>query len=266
MDHRPRPRWRGGAHPPPPGRPLVVAHRGASAAQPENTVAAFLAAKELGADWVELDVHLLADGALAVHHDPVLRDGRPLAGLRGGDLPPGVPLLPEALDACAGMGVNVEVKGEGVAAVAAAGAVVALAGRSPLAERVLVSSFDWRAVDRVRAAAPWLATGLLAFVVPDPRALVAAAARRGCAAVHPHAALVDAGFVAAAHEAGLAVTVWTVDDPVRMAELAADGVDGIVTNVPDVARQALDPATVAQDHERSADGAAPRHHHGSADP
>lgn len=266
MDDRQGTRWAGGAHPPAPGLPLVVAHRGASAAQPENTVAAFRAARELGADWVELDVHLLADGALAVHHDPVLRDGRAVAGLRAGDLPPGVPLLPEALDACAGMGVNVEVKGEGGAAVAAAGAVVALVGRSPLAERVLVSSFDWRAVDRARAGAPGLATGLLAFVVPDPAGLVAAAARRGCAAVHPHAALVDAAFVAAAHEAGLAVTVWTVDDPVRMGELAADGVDGIVTNVPDVARRALANATVAQDEERSADGAAPGHHHGSANP
>ena len=57
--------------------PLVVAHRGASAAHPPgNTVAAFAAAVALGADWVELDVRLTADGALVVHHDPDLPDGR----------------------------------------------------------------------------------------------------------------------------------------------------------------------------------------------
>lgn len=226
--------------PAPPGRPLVVAHRGASAAEPENTVAAFRAARRLGADWVELDVHLLADGDLAVHHDPVLSDGRRLRALRRADLPAGVPVLADAFEACAGMGVNVEVKGDGPAAAAgAAAAVVDAVGAAGAADRVVVSSFDWAAVEQVRELAPSVPTALLAFVVPDPAWFVAAAVDRGCVAVHPHAAVADAALVTAAHDAGLAVTVWTVDDPVWMAELAAGGVDGIVTNVPDVAVRAL---------------------------
>jgi glycerophosphoryl diester phosphodiesterase len=229
-----------------PGRPLVVAHRGASATCTENTLPAFRAARDLGADWVELDVHLLADGNLAVHHDGLLHDGRPLAALAAVDLPAHVPLLPSALDACAGMGVNVEVKGDGGTARAAAAAVVEVVDRLGAADRVLVSSFDWSAVDRVRALAPDLPTALLAFVVADRAALIGAAVERGCAAVHPHAGLVDGAFAAAAHEAGLAVIVWTVDDPVHMAELVAAGVDGIVTNVPDVARRVVDGGPVAQ--------------------
>jgi glycerophosphoryl diester phosphodiesterase len=217
---------------------LVIAHRGASAAHRENTVEAFVAARELGADWVELDVHLLADGALGVHHDPLLGDGRALADLAAADLPAHVPLLPAALDACAGMGVNVEVKGHARTAAAVLAVLDERGGR----DEVLVSSFDWAAVDAVRAAAPGVPTALLAFLLDDPARLVAAAARRGCAAVHPHVGMADPGLVAAAHGAGLAVNVWTVDDPVRMAELVAAGVDGIVTNVPDVARQVVDAA------------------------
>lgn len=235
------PRWAGGDHPGREGRPLVVAHRGASAAFPENTVAAFAAARDLGADWVELDVHALADGAVAVHHDHVLADGRPLAAVRAGDLPAGVPLLDEALAACAGMGVNIEVKAppggdpDQRAATAVAEAVAAGGHHG----RVVVSSFDWGAVDRVAAVDPAVPTALLASAA-DPGRLVAAARRRGCVAVHPHVALVDRHLVAAAHGDGLAVTAWTVDDPLAMGRLLAAGVDGIVTNVPDVARRVVD--------------------------
>lgn len=221
-----------------PDHPLVIAHRGASASFPENTLPAFRAAREAGADWVELDVHLLADGGLAVHHDPMLGDGRALARLTAADLPDAVPLLPAALDACDGMGVNVEVKGDARTAAAVVATLEERGGR----DEVLVSSFDWGAVDHVRAAAPQVPTGLLAVLVDDPARLVDEAARRGCVAVHPHAALAGPGLVAAAHDAGLAVNVWTVDDPVRMAELVAAGVDGIVTTVPDVARRVVDGA------------------------
>jgi hypothetical protein len=65
--------------------PLVIAHRGASAHHPENTIAAFRGAAEAGADMVELDVRITADGALAVHHDAQLGDGQPLAGREGPD-------------------------------------------------------------------------------------------------------------------------------------------------------------------------------------
>ena len=96
----------------PADRPLVLAHRGASARARENTLAAFSLAADLGADWVELDVRTTADGALVLHHDPELPDGRVVAEVPVGELPHDVPTLAAALDLCdeAGLGVNVELK------------------------------------------------------------------------------------------------------------------------------------------------------------
>lgn len=106
-------------------------------------------------------------------------------------------------------------------------------------ERILVTSFAWELVDRVRALAPEVPTGLLAFDLasaPDP---VAAAVAGGHRAVHPWDPFVDEAFVARAHAAGIEVNTWTVDDPDRIAALAALGVDAVITNLPDVARRVL---------------------------
>ncbi len=85
-------------------RPQVFAHRGASAARPENTLDAFRHARELGADWVELDVRAhRATTRFVVHHDAHLPDGRALGRPRSAELPASVPTLDEALDACAGL-------------------------------------------------------------------------------------------------------------------------------------------------------------------
>src|SRR3954452_22090130 len=88
----------------------IFAHRGASARYTENTVSAFQGARDLGADWVELDVRRTADGSLAVHHDAHLPDGRRIVELHAADLPDTVPDLAGALDACEPLGVNVEIK------------------------------------------------------------------------------------------------------------------------------------------------------------
>src|SRR3712207_2848382 len=88
----------------------VIAHRGASASHPENTVAAFREARRVGASMVELDVRRTADAHLAVHHDATLPGGQPLNRVFARDLPPWVPLFDEALEACAGMVVNAEIK------------------------------------------------------------------------------------------------------------------------------------------------------------
>jgi glycerophosphoryl diester phosphodiesterase len=190
---------------------LVIAHRGASAERPENTLAAFAHAAALGADWVELDVWATADGTLAVVHD------RP----EPGPLPPGVPDLAAALEACGPMGVNVEIKGAPVDAVAAV--VRAWGGE------VLVSSFAADVVDEARAAG--LPTAQLTWAVDRPVAdVVADVAARGHLAWHPHRSLVDAAAVEATHGAGLRLNTWTVDDPAEVAVLAALGVDGVVTN------------------------------------
>ena len=88
----------------------VIAHRGASRAERENTLEAFRRAGLMGADAVELDVRRTADGAMAIHHDASLSDGRLICELQAADLPAHIPLLSAALDACEGMWVNIEIK------------------------------------------------------------------------------------------------------------------------------------------------------------
>jgi glycerophosphoryl diester phosphodiesterase len=222
-----------------------MAHRGASATHPENTVAAFLAAREQGAEWVELDARRTADGQVVVHHDAELPDGRPIVELPAAELPDTVPSLAAALEACAGMGVNIEIKNipgdpDHDAEAAIVDGVLAVMEGRPAGQQILITSFDLPTIDRVRERAPDVQTGWLLFAVPDLQAAVERAARHGHVAVHPFVAFVDEALVARAHRDGLAVNVWTVDDPDQMRHLVELGVDGIITNVPDVARQVVD--------------------------
>jgi glycerophosphoryl diester phosphodiesterase len=199
----------------------------------------------LGADWVELDVRRTADDALAVLHDAELADGRPLVEVPSADVPASIPTLSVALDACAGMGVNIEIKnltvdpdfdpGERVA-----DAVVALLAERAGSGEVLISSFNLATIDRVRALDPDLPTAWLVFDERDVDATIARTVRHGHRALHPYEAHVDRDLVDRAHAAGLVVNAWTVDDPDRMAELVTMGVDGLVTNVPDIARAVVD--------------------------
>jgi glycerophosphoryl diester phosphodiesterase len=226
---------------------LVIAHRGASSAFSENTLAAFAGAIAQGADGVELDVRRTADRRLALSHDDTLADGTVVVEAAFAALPPEIPDLPAALDVCAPLAVvNIEIKNwpedrDFDATESLAAAVVALLdARGELADgRNLVSSFHLPTIDRVRQLAPGLATGWLLGLIEDAGALVDKAAERGHAAVHPHHLFVDEAFVGRAHAAGLAVNTWTCDDPERIRHLAAMGVDAVITNVPDVALAAL---------------------------
>ena len=156
----------------------IIAHRGASAAYPENTVEAFRAAGELGASWVELDVRRTADGRLAVHHDAHLADGRAIVDVAGRDLPSTVPSLAEALDACAPLGVNVEIKNSPNDVdfdPTAALVELVVADIAACSQPILVSSFHPPTLDRVRAADATVATAQLTFELADPQRAVAAA-------------------------------------------------------------------------------------------
>ncbi len=211
---------------------LVLAHRGANRVAPENTVPAMAAAVELGADGVELDVHRTADGVLVVRHDADTPDG-PLGDLTLADLHAGQPEVPElsaVLDVCRGRLVNVEVKDSDPRA---ADALVALLGSRSDGDDVLVSSFDVATVDRVRAVAPHLPTGFLSFGLPPDDAL-AVAADHGHTAVHPDVwtlMQVDGpGFVLRAHDLGVRVNVWTVNDPEQLEQLRGAGVDAVITD------------------------------------
>ncbi|KAA0234186.1 MAG: Glycerophosphodiester phosphodiesterase [Acidimicrobiales bacterium] len=233
-----------------PSPPAVVAHRGASADHLENTIEAFRAALAQGADWVELDVRRTADAALAVHHDAALPDGRALVGLPAAELPPHVPQLGTALDACRGMGVNIEIKNlpgdpdfdpdDHLAVEVVAHLEARREDPGGIPQPVIVSSFNPETIARVRLLDPSIPTGWLVLEVPRPEQTVQRAVEAGHSALHPLAHVVDQTLVRTCHEAGLALNCWTVDEPARIRELVAIGVDGIVTNTPGVARRIVD--------------------------
>jgi len=220
----------------------VVAHRGASKAERENTLAAFRRAGAMGADAVELDVRRTRDGVLVVHHDADLADGAPIIELDRAHLTADVAEFGEALDACEGMWVNVEIKNDPkdpdfdpADSIADRTMEVLLARGEP--ERWLISSFRLETVDRCRAIADEhgvpIRTAWLTSRVPDD--VVEVLTARGHAALHPKVGRVTRELIERCHAAGIAVNTWTCDDPDRMAELISWGIDGICTNVPDVA-------------------------------
>ena len=214
---------------------LVVAHRGASVGVRQNTAEAFRRARELGADWVELDVRRTLDDVLVAHHDAHLPDGRLVARTPLDELPGWVPSLAEALEACEGMGVLVEIKndpaevgydGDNTIAVAVAGLVAAY---RPY-DAVMVSSFNAAAVGRIRQVDPCLPTALLIFDPVVVAQSVDRASAAGHVAIHPYHTAVDASLLRRAHDASVAVWAWTVNEPAAVEALVRLGVDGIITD------------------------------------
>ena len=222
----------------------VIAHRGASAVQHENTVEAFVEARRLGADMVELDVRRTSEGELVIHHDASIPEAGAIHELRRDALPVWVPTLEQAMEACTGMMVNIEVKNwpadpdfdeERRIAVAVGESVVARGW----VDRVLVSSFDLSTIDRVRAVDETIPTALLTLPGLDQLEAAATAHARGHRALHPHDFAVTGELVEHLHAQGMDINVWTVDDPARMRALVGLGVDGICTNVPGVLVEVL---------------------------
>jgi len=233
-------------------RPLVGAHRGASARAPENTLAAFRAALEDGAELIELDVHLTRDGRLAVIHDPTtgrttgvdgvvadltmdelrrLDAGRLTGAAWAGE---GIPELGDVLGlARSRVIVNVEVKG-GVEAVPALQRRVR---EHDMVDGVVVSSFDRATVRAAADLRSGIRVGLLCDEAPpDP---VAATQAAGASLLHLEYSLVTAEVVATLRAAGLGVVAWTVNEPDEMRRLARLGVDAILSDDPRLLRETL---------------------------
>lgn len=211
---------------------------------------AFLGARNQGADWVELDVRISSDGALVVHHDPIYPDGPVVATSRADQRPAHVPLLHEALDACRGMGVNIEIKNtpgdlgpEVPHGLEVADRVVELVAERRAGgddQPILVSSFDELTLARVRDGGAGIETGLLVWDLHNDPDAVQRAADCGDVAINPWDPFVDEDFMERCGDLGLRVNAWTVDDPERIARLAELGVHGIITNVPAIALQVLE--------------------------
>ena len=253
--------------------PVVVAHRGASADAPENTLAAFELAREQGADGIEFDVRLTADGVPVVIHDETLRRtaslDRAVGSLTSAELArldagswfnrrhparsrpefanEGVPTLARVLDLfgpsfCV---LHVELKcpaAEHRALVEAA--ISVLRSREEIARRALVKSFDLKAVEGVKLLAPDLRTAALfgrnlSRPFLSTREMIDRALGCGAEVLGPHRSLVTRRRVDAAHAAGLSVIVWTVDHPAWVRRASGWGLRALVTNRPERILDAL---------------------------
>jgi glycerophosphoryl diester phosphodiesterase len=228
--------------------PLIIGHRGASAAMPENTLAAFALAAEQGADGVELDVRLAADGKVVVIHDDTVDrttngQGRvrdlTAAALQALDAGEGqtIPTLDDVFLAFGpSLLYNVELKdfglGDGGLAVAVADRIAAY----HLENQVVVSSFNPLAVRRARRQLP--RTTMVGMLWErGPRWLRHLGIR--AEADHPHFSLVDDQYLAWVRARQLRIHVWTVDDPGAARRLASLGIHAIITNTPQEIREAL---------------------------
>ena len=234
--------------------PIAFAHRGGAESFPENTLRAFRHAASLGFTHIETDVHATADGVAVAFHDDTLdrvTDGRGVVGdltwsqVRRARVAGTDPVLrlDELLEELPEVKVNIDPKSD-----AAAQPLVDVLRRSNAVERVCVCSFSDRRTRRVRAqlgdtlcvgAGPRGIARLLAASarVPAPGALDFHAAQvpvraKGLTIVRP-------AVLAVAHRHGVAVHVWTIDDPTEMHRLLDMGVDGIMTDRPEALRQVM---------------------------
>ena len=231
---------------------LVFAHRGASAEAPENTLAAFTKGAEEGADYIELDVQESADGTVLVNHDiDLMKDGRsplkvwdtPAAQLQAVDIGSSfspafadqrVPTLAAVLAMCKAKGcrIDIELKDYGHDQMLEQ-RVVDLVESAGMQDRIVTMSLSPAMVAKMKELRPqWTSGLLLAKAIGNPRKLPGDF-------VAVQKATATRRFVRAVHSTGRHVYVWTVDDPQVMLRYVGLGVDGLITNKPAAAREAL---------------------------
>lgn len=228
----------------------VIGHRGAAGTHPENTMVSFRRAFELGVDGIEFDVHRTADGHLVVIHDPAVdrtTDGSGLIMMMtleqiraldaGSWKDPRfageqVPTLQELIRATPpGVRLYLELKAGSVHYPGIEQELVDVLKAEGALARTQVSSFDHRALVKLKEICPELPLGMLTSSnLVDP---VRMAREIGCEAIHPAWPWVTPEYVEAAHAAGLQVNCWTVNEPLAIAMMRNAGVDGIITDYPE---------------------------------
>ncbi len=240
----------------------VFAHRGAAASAPENTLTAFRLAGQMHTDYVELDVQESSDGVVVVVHDSDLMKvgGSPLKiwdstaeQLRAVDIgsyfdprfrDERVPTLAEALAACKGVSrVDIELKDYGHDQ-RLEEKVVELVEAAGMENDIVTMSLSLDMVQKMKRLRPAWTSGLLSAKAAGDLSRVPA----DFLAVEK--SMANRRFLRAAHRAGKPVYVWTVDDPSRMIRMIGLGVDGLITNRPDVAREVLDRYALMTQAER----------------
>jgi glycerophosphoryl diester phosphodiesterase len=239
-----------------PTNPICFGHRGARAHAPENTLLAFDLAFDLGADGIECDAQLSADGKVVIIHDSTVNrttNGRgrvaelDLAELRALDagrllrIPQRIPTLEETLALIWRRGgrLNLELKADTESeAVAVAEAVAPILNAIPtsdhLRDGILISSFKLSAVTRMRQLTPWARFGALYGGRAWTRAtMIETAKTLRVDAIHPHPGIMTDETVRAAHDDGLRVNVWTANRQATIRQLINWGVDGIFSDFPE---------------------------------
>ncbi len=234
--------------------PLAFAHRGGASEAPENTMPAFEHAITMGYRYLETDVHVTADGVLVAFHDDRLdrvtdRSGviaeLPWAEVRQAkvDGREPIPLLEDLLAAWPGVRINIAPKHD-----AAAEPLAAALLRTGAVDRICVGAFSDKRIAKVKALT---GPGLCTSMGPKEVARLVSASRGGpgaggllssCAQVPPaqgRLPLVTRRFLDTAHRFGVQVHVWTIDDGAEMARLLDLGVDGIMTDRPQVLKDLL---------------------------
>lgn len=239
------------------GKPIIFAHRGASAYCPENTMSAFRKAVELGADGIETDVHMTRDGRIVCVHDGVL--GRTVSGHEpvreltwaelsardaGGWFDPQfagerVPALEELMELATAHGLilNIELKGGPDMPAELPVRVARIVREYGWVRNTIISSFYHPALAASRAEEPELETAILynGHIDRPWEAAFAVDAKT----IHPPYGDATASMIRSSQAHGCKVNVWTVNDPELARRLVADGADGIITDVPDLVRQAV---------------------------
>lgn len=216
----------------------IYAHRGLHVSERENTVEAFRGAVELGVDGVELDVRRTVDGHLIVHHDAII-DGVAISEVAYVDLPDYVPTFEEAMAACRGISVNVEIKNIRHASEPSydesgdfARHVLDDLYRFEGVTSALISCFDVATCEIIRSLDPSIGVGWLLEWSVELSGAMDRAKDSGFTGVHPHFQRVDESAVARARELNLELNVWTVNAPGDIGAMQALGVDSIITDDP----------------------------------
>lgn len=225
------------------GAPLVIAHRGASGQRPENTLPAFELAVDQRADMIEVDLHTTADGEIVIRHDAELESlggtgeigGATAAEIRRLDAGDGcvVPTLTEMLDRFAQrIPFNLELKiGAGGRYPGMEAAAVAAAAERGVLSQTLFSSFYEDVLMELRALGSEVRIAVL-IAEAWPQGVFERARALQAEAVNPHYRLVDREWVERAHDEGMGIYPYTVDDPSTIERLLELGVDGLFTNHP----------------------------------
>jgi glycerophosphoryl diester phosphodiesterase len=224
-------------------QPEVIAHRGASAYAAENTLAAFDLAVDQGADMLEFDIRTTADGELVTVHDATLLrtagDPRRVDEITAAELREATasaatpPTLDDVLSRYgADITYLIDLKEPTPAWEARVPEAIE---RHGLGDRAIVESFDSDSLIRLRAHDPALTLAPLCPKLHAPHDYLDMATELAAPAIAAWSGVTDAALVSAMHARGMALRVWTVDDPDEVARLTALGVDGIITNKPDVA-------------------------------